>query len=269
MLVNRNYGDKLGKLKEKVTEKENILVAFSGGVDSGLLVKVARDTLDKNALGIILNAEIMPRSEIRQAENLATFLSIEYEIVKFPIMHKEEFIKNPLKRCYLCKKASSRILKKIASDKGINCIADGVNLSDFNEHRPGIKACDEEGIWHPFVEVGITKADIRGISKELGLSFWNKPSSACLATRIPYGEEITKAKLSMVEIAEEVLKKEGFKQVRVRAHRGIARIEVLEDEFKMLLAVKKEIRKELKRIGFKYVTLDLEGYRSGSMDEVL
>jgi uncharacterized protein len=247
--------EKLKTLKEKISEEERILVAFSGGVDSGLLAKVARDTLDKDALCIILNGEMMPRSELRHAENLARIIGIGYEIVSFPIMHDEKFIKNPPKRCYLCKKASSKILKKIAFDKGIKCIADGVNLSDYDEYRPGIKACDEEGIWHPFVDIGITKADIRTISKELGLS-WDKSSSACLASRIPYGEEITKEKLMMIERAEEILKQDGFERVRVRMHDGIARIEILKDEMERILDLKDKIAEELKAIGFKYISMD-------------
>ncbi len=259
---------KLEKLRGKIASKGKILVAFSGGVDSGLLLKIAHDLLGENVFCVTLDAEVMPRSELNHAEKIVRAFGCGYEVVKFPILDNKNFVKNSRERCYYCKKESSTILKKIASDKGIECIADGVNLSDFDEYRPGIRASDEEGIWHPFVEVGITKSDIREISKELGIRFWNKPSSACLATRIPYGEEVTREILMMVERAEEVLKRVGFRQIRVRMHGEIARIEVMEEELGQVFALRAEIIKELKGIGFKYITIDLEGYRSGSMDEV-
>lgn len=264
-----NRSDKLKTLKEMIAEKDRILVAFSGGVDSGLLVKVARDTLGEDAFCIILDSETLPRSELKYATGFAEDHGCGYKVIKSSELEKEKFIKNTPDRCYYCKKEFARTLRRIASDKGIKCIADGVNISDYDEYRPGIKACDEVGIWHPFVEVGITKADIRSISKDIGLSTWDKPSSACLASRIPYGEEITKEKLMMIERSEEILKHYGFQQVRVRMHDGVARIEVSNDEMDRILDVKDEITNELKAIGFKYVALDLEGYRSGSMDEVL
>ena len=261
-----NNPDKLEELKEKIAEEEKILIAFSGGVDSGLLLKVAKDVLGEGAFSVILDAEVVPRSELKDAESFVKNLHVGYDIVKFPILEDKNFIKNPLNRCYICKKVSSNILKKIASERGINRVAEGVNLSDLSDYRPGIKACKEEGIWHPFVDVGMKKADIRHISKDIGLPFWNKPSSACLASRIPYGEEITREKLLMIEKAEEFLKGEGFKVVRVRMHGRIARIEVLNDEMKNIFGLKDGIIRELKRIGFKYVALDLEGYRSGKME---
>lgn len=264
-----NCSDKLERLKENIIDKKKVLVAFSGGVDSGLLLKVTYDALGDDAFCVILDTETLPRIELKYAKEFVEGLGCRYEIIKHSELENEEFTKNSSDRCYYCKNESAKVLKKAASDREIKCIADGVNLSDFDEHRPGIKACDEAGIWHPFVDVGITKSDIREISKELGLSFWNKPSSACLSSRIPYGEDITKDKLLMIERAEETLIKRGFVQVRVRMHGDIARVEVLGDEMEVVLGLRDIIVKELKAIGFKYVTLDLEGYRSGSMDEVL
>lgn len=264
-----NCSDKLERLKEKIADKKKMVVAFSGGVDSGLLIKVAYDTLGKDAFCVILDTETLPRIELKRAKEFVEELGCRYEIIKHSELWNEDFIKNPSDRCYYCKKESAKVLKKSASDMGIKYIADGVNLSDFDEHRPGIKACDEAGIWHPFVEVGITKSDIREISKGLELSSWDRPSSACLSSRIPYGNEITKDKLLMIERAEEILKNKGFVQVRVRMHGEIARVEVLEGELGRVLDLRDTIVRELKAIGFKYVTLDLEGYRSGSMDEAL
>ncbi|MDO9326261.1 MAG: ATP-dependent sacrificial sulfur transferase LarE, partial [Methanoregula sp.] len=149
------------------------------------------------------------------------------------------------------------------------CIADGINVSDTGEHRPGLRASTEEGICHPFLEAGITKADIRGIAQARGLSFWNKPSAACLSSRIPYGDEITQEKLAMIERAEAFLHTSGFAQCRVRLHGDMARIEIVRDEIQKMLAMQDRLTKTFKTIGFSYVTLDLEGYRSGSMDEVL
>jgi uncharacterized protein len=261
--------DRLADLKKRISENERLLIAFSGGVDSSLLAKIAADLLGDRALSVILDSETMPRSELRHALKLASTLGLNCRMVKFSILQDEEFAKNPCDRCYLCKKRSAQVLKEIAAKEGIVRIADGVNLSDYGDLRPGIRACDEEGIWHPFVEAGITKEDIREICREMSLPFWNKPSSACLSSRIPYGEGISKNNLRMVEEAEDYLKSLGFEQLRVRAHGRIARIEVLKEERERALNLAEDIVRRLKEIGFGYVALDLEGFRSGSMNEVL
>lgn len=262
--------EKLLELKKKLAEKEKILISFSGGVDSSLLAKVAGDVLGDNAVCVILDSETMPRSELEKAGALAGSFGINCLIVKYSIIDDPDFIKNPPHRCYLCKKASARVLRIVAAEKGITCIADGVNLSDCaDDYRPGILASNEEGIWHPFVEAGISKEDIRMLAKQMGLSFWDKPSSACLASRIPYGDQITGANLTMVEMAEDHLKSLGLKQVRVRVHGSVARIEVPEEEMEKVLFSKERITKGLKQAGFKYAALDLQGFRSGSMNEVL
>jgi uncharacterized protein len=180
---------------------------------------------------------------------------------------EEQFMQNPVTRCYICKKKSVAVLKSIAEEEDISCIADGVNLSDYGDYRPGIAACDEEGIWHPFVDAAITKEDIRVLAKSLDLSVWNKPSSACLASRIAYGEPITQERLRMVEEAEEYLKSLGFLQLRVRVHGRMARIELLKQDMAKATDGSDEIAKMLKAIGFDYVALDLQGFRSGSMNE--
>jgi uncharacterized protein len=260
---------RLEDLKRSIASKGRLLIAYSGGVDSSLLAKVATDVLGKNAICIILDLEMMQRSELFHAVDLAKSIGLNYRIAKYSMLSNEDFVKNPSTRCYICKREISRMLKVIAAEYGISVIADGVNLSDYEDYRPGIKACDEEGVWHPFVDSRISKEDIREISRSMGLPFWNKPSSACLASRLPYGERITHERLTMVEEAEELLKGMGLHQIRVRAHGGMARIEVLPEDLGRALGERGEIVKALKRIGFEYVTLDLEGFRSGSMNEVL
>lgn len=261
--------DRLAEIRKKISENEGLLIAFSGGVDSGLLAKIAADLLGNRALSVVLDSETMPRSELRSALELASALGLNCETVKFSILQDEEFVKNPGDRCYFCKKRSAQVLKEIAAREGISRIADGVNLSDYGDMRPGIRACDEEGIWHPFVEAGITKEMIREIAREMGLPFWDKPSSACLSSRIPYGERISEENLRMVEEAEDYLKSLGFGQLRVRAHGRIARIEVPKEDGERTLNLGEDIARRLKEIGFWYVALDLEGFRSGSMNEVL
>jgi len=260
---------KLDRLREEIAEKGKILIAFSGGVDSGLLTKVAYDTLKDNALAVTLDTETLPKSELKDAKDIASSIGITHRVIRFSELQNEQLIKNPPNRCYHCKKESAKVLRRIAAEVGIKTIADGVNLSDFHEHRPGIIACDEEGIWHPFVDAGIKKSEIRAMAKEAGLPFWDKPPMACLSSRIPYGEQITKEKLRMIEGAEGVLRSLGFNQSRVRMHGNIARIEVPTEDMDELFKLKERIILSLKGIGFAYITMDLKGYRSGSMDEIL
>lgn len=264
-----DWSDKLANISRKIAEKEKILVAYSGGVDSSLLAKIARDVLEENALCIILDSETLPRSELVYAKDLARSLGLNYEVAKCPSLAEDEFVQNHHNRCYYCKKVSFAMLENLADERDIACIADGMNLSDYDDYRPGITACNEMGIWHPFVDAGISKEDIREIAKNMGLPFWDKPSSACLSSRIPYGEKITVENLRMVELAEDYLKALGFLQVRVRTHGKLARIELLGKDIEKALNSKEKISKELKSIGFLYVTIDLDGFRSGSMNEVL
>jgi uncharacterized protein len=257
-----NRADKLEDLKTRIAEKGKLLVAYSGGVDSSLLAKVAEEVLCDRALAVILDSRAMPRGELEDAKELAASLGLNYRVAEFSIMMEEQFLQNPVTRCYICKKKSAAVLKSIAEEEGIGCI-------DYGDYRPGIAACDEEGIWHPFVDSAITKEDIRTLAHGLGLPVWNKPSSACLASRIPYGEPITPENLAMVEEAEEYLKSLGFLQLRVRVHGRVARIELLKQDLVRAIDGSDEIAKTLKTIGFDYVALDLEGFRSGSMNEVL
>ena len=260
---------KLDELKERIAEKRQLLVAYSGGVDSSLLAHLSNQVLGKAALAVVLKSPLLPQSELQQAVSLAESLKLNYLVAEFPILDDLHFRQNTMERCYLCKKSSAAILKGIAATKDISFIADGVNLSDYGDYRPGIAACNEEGIWHPFVDAKIRKEDIRALAKCLGLPVWNKPSSACLASRIAYGEQITKDRLHMIEEAEEFIRGLGFHQLRVRAQGGTARIELSKQDMKRAIDASEDIVMAFKAIGFDYITLDLQGYRSGSMNEVL
>ena len=264
-----NAVEKTQALKETIAAKGSMLVAFSGGVDSTLLAVLAKEVLGNNTACVLLDSPVVPRAAVEQARQIARELGLELDIISVPLMEQEEFRKNPANRCYRCKKISAVYLKQLAEELGLAYIADGINVSDMDEHRPGLAASDEEGIVHPFIESRITKQEIREIAREYGLSVWQKPSAACLSSRIPYGEEITREKLRMIEEAEAFLESQGFGQLRVRLHGTIARIEVHKEEMGKILDMQPAVVKKLKSIGFSYVTLDLEGYRSGSMDEVL
>ena len=255
-------------LARYIADCGSLLIAYSGGVDSGLLAVLAQEILGDRAHCVFIDSPLVPRSAVRDAEQIAAALGLSFEIITVQGID-DTVRRNPPDRCYFCKAADARLLKQRAGELGLACIADGVNLSDLGEHRPGLRASTEEGIVHPYIEAGITKADIRAIARERGLEFWDKPSAACLASRVPYGEEITDEKLRMIEAAEEVLHEAGFTQARVRCHAGIARIEVTPDEIPRLIAMRDALVPALKRTGFSYITLDLQGYRSGSMDEVL
>jgi TIGR00268 family protein len=250
--------------------KGPMLVACSGGVDSSLLAALAVRALGRERVRcVLLDSPLLPRREVREAEETAARLDLPLKVVPFPILEDKAFRANRPDRCYTCKKASSRLLKELARRERIGTVADGTNVSDFGTYRPGLAASDEEGVCHPLAEAGATKADIRRIARECGLAFWNKPSAACLATRIPYGDEVTEEVLGRIEAAEGALHDRGFFQVRVRVHGDVARIEVPPEELERLFARRDEVAAALRRIGFTYVALDLAGYRSGSMDEVL
>lgn len=261
--------EKYENLRKIIAGHGPMVVAYSGGVDSSLLAAVARDVLGEKTRCVLLDSAVVPRAAVTQAQAVAGELGLSVDIMPIPLMEFTDFRKNSADRCYFCKKISAGYLRQRAKELGFSCIADGMNVSDTLEHRPGLQAADEEGIVHPFIEAGITKDEIRTIAKKLNLTIWQKPSAACLSSRIPYGTAITEGKLNMIEEAEGFLASLGIGQRRVRLHNTIARIEVQKEDVPKLLEQQAEVVRYLKSLGFAYVTLDLEGYRSGSMDEVL
>lgn len=261
--------EKLEDLKQILKKMENVAIAFSGGVDSSFLVKVAKDVLGDKVLAITATSSIHPEFEIKDAKIFTAQNRIRHTIFKSEELKNENFKSNPPDRCYLCKKELFSAIKNIANKENIKYILDATNFDDLSDYRPGVKALEELEIISPLKDVKLTKEEIRALSKEMNLKSWNKPAFACLASRIPYGIEITEKRLKMIERAEKYIMNLGISQVRVRYHDKIARIEINKNDNPLLLKHSDEINAELKKLGFTYITLDLEGYRTGSLNEVL
>jgi pyridinium-3,5-biscarboxylic acid mononucleotide sulfurtransferase len=261
--------NKLENLIEIIKSLESTVIAFSGGVDSTLLAKVALDVLGDKAIAVTARSETYTKSELEDAIELAKKIGIRHEVIVSEELDIPEFSHNPANRCYYCKKELLKKLKEIAETYGFKNVIEGANFDDTDDYRPGMMAVDELGVRSPLKEAKLTKSEIRDLSKRFGLPTWDKPSAACLASRFPYGSEITREKLNVVGEAEAFLKSLGIRQLRVRHHDQIARIEVAEKDMDILIQNRQQIVSELKELGFKYVTMDLQGYRTGSMNEVL
>ena len=257
--------EKLDRLREYLSNFDKLCVAYSGGVDSDLLMNVAYEVLKDNAIAVIGDGIMLSRKDLEDAENLARKTGIKYYVVKVDAFSVNEFKFNDKKRCYYCKKNIMGEIIKKANELGFYTVADGKNSDDGKVYRPGAEAARELGIVSPLYEAGMTKQDIRQAARELGLETWNKPSNSCLATRFPYDTELTAENFAKVGGAELLIAQKGIPSGRVRMHGDIARIEVPEDRFNELISDRKLIE-DIKNFGFRYVTLDLEGFRSGSMD---
>lgn len=262
---------KLDNLRSILTDMESVLVAYSGGVDSAFLLKVAVDTLGDRALAVTARSASYPERELEEAMELAASIGAKHLVVDTHEMEHESYVSNPSNRCYFCKTELWDTLAPVAAERGIAALADGFNADDVGDYRPGAVAAREHGVRSPLLEAGLTKPEIRALSREMGLPTWDKPAMACLSSRVPYGERISREKLEQIDRAEQLLRELGFRQVRVRHHGDVARIELPPDDMPRFFAERlaEPITRRIKELGFQYVTLDLQGYRSGSMNEVL
>jgi uncharacterized protein len=262
---------KWARLKDLLRDMQSAVVAYSGGVDSSLLIKTASEVMGSNMLAVTADSETYPQTELIEAGEFARSLGVRHRILRTDELSTEEFVQNPPERCYYCKKELFSKLKQIADAESFSFVLDGANLDDLNDYRPGSKAAREFGVRSPLREAEFSKADVRSCARMLNLPVWDKPSLACLSSRIPYGTRITLPILKTVQSAEDHLHVLGFRQVRVRHHGQTARIEVGVHDFGRLLDPDtcSQVVSELKTLGYTYVCLDLEGYRTGSMNEGL
>lgn len=262
---------KLEELKALFSDMGQALIAYSGGVDSTLAAKVAFDVLGDRAIAITAESPSLLPEDLEDARIQAATIGIRHDIVQTHEMDNPSYTSNPVNRCYFCKSELHDTLKPLAKKRGYPYVVDGVNADDLRDYRPGIQAAKERGARSPLAELGITKLDVREISKHLGLPWWDKPAQPCLSSRFPYGEEITVGKLRRVGQAEQYLRRLGVTEVRVRSEGDTARIELLPDRIKSFVQATDldQVVRAFQELGFLYVTLDLEGYRSGKLNRVL
>lgn len=263
--------DKRLNLESGIFKLESAVVAFSGGIDSTLVLAVANKVLNGRVLAVTAKSDSVPERELRAAKELTQALDIDHKVIRTEEMSSPDYLKNPGNRCYYCKSELYTKLAMVSSQYKITSILNGINLDDLGDHRPGILAAKEAGIISPLVESQLNKQDVRNLARDMGLTNWEKPALACLSSRIPYGQPVTAKKLSMIDEAEEIFLEEGFKEVRVRHYGDMARIELLKAEIPILMknGLYKKTMNRLKNIGFQKITIDPEGYRSGNLNEAL
>jgi uncharacterized protein len=254
--------EKYDAIRTAAVRRGRVLVAYSGGVDSGLVARIAHDALGDDALAVLADSESLARREVEAATVQAGEIGIPLRVIGTSELASEEYRKNPTNRCYFCREGLADELVPIARTEGFAAIADGINLSDLGDFRPGIRAMDESGFWHPLVDAGLAKSDVRALARGLGLSFWDKPSNACLSSRIPHGTTITVGLLRQVEDAEDFLRDRGFRQVRVRHDGETARIEVPPEDIPRLRSIEGEVADALRGIGYVETVIDPRGYRA-------
>jgi uncharacterized protein len=266
-----SWTEKLEQLKELFTEMEQALIAYSGGVDSTLVAKIAYDVLGDRALAVTAVSPSLLPEELEDAKIQAATIGISHKIVQTQEMDNPNYTSNSVNRCYFCKSELHDTLKPLALELGYPYVVDGVNADDLHDYRPGIQAAKERGARSPLAEIGVTKAEVRQISQKLGLPWWDKPAQPCLSSRFPYGEEITIAKLQRVGRAEIYLRTLGWQNLRVRSEGDTAKIELSPDKIKDFVTMTDlpSLVSVFQNWGFIYITLDLEGYRSGKLNQVL
>jgi uncharacterized protein len=265
--VTKHLNTKFKTLKKNILKMQKVTIGFSGGVDSTFLLKIAKDTIENKVRAVTINSPLLSDKELKDAKKLSNKIGVKHIVINIDLTETDELRKNSFERCYYCKKIVFSKIKNVAKEQGFHCVLDSSNADDLDDYRPGMKALIELGVISPLIEVGLTKQEIRYLSKKMGLPTWNKPSFACLASRFPYGIEITKPRLDQVQRAESLLYEQNIRQYRVRYHNEIARIEVDKKDFKKILANSQKLNQQFRKLGFKYVTLDISGYKTGSLNE--
>jgi uncharacterized protein len=267
--VSLTMHEKLERLRALFRQMESVIVAYSGGLDSAFVLSVAHEVLAERVLALTAVSPSLPQREREDAERIAKAIGARHELLESNEIHNPSYASNPADRCFHCKSELYGMTQRRLRELDFACVVNGTNVDDLGDYRPGLAAADRAGVRSPLVEVGLRKDEVRVLARELGLSFWDKPAAACLSSRIPYGTPVTPARLGQVERLEDALHDLGLRQLRVRYHDQLARIEVAADELERAFAAREAIIEAGKAAGFTFVTLDLAGYRTGSLNELL